>query len=419
MNEELKNIPSKVNLDIFDVNNFSKDKIRDLFRAGKVPSAEVMIDEILLRSIKAEATDLHFEPTDNELRIRYGSEGVLKRLVSFPRDIADNLSSVIKTKAGLNAFEKKKPQEGRFSLTLGNHQFDIRVSTIPVMAGERFALRILAKSNRVANLEELGFSSDNLEKIRKIINKPIGLFLVTGPSNSGKSTTIYASVNDIQSPEKNIITVENPVEYKLDYASQVQPSVDKSFTYVDALRAILRQNPNVIMLGEIRDAETGIVAAEAALYGNLVLSTILSNDAVGAILRRLLSLGVPTYWVATSLIGVVHQQLVRKICPDCKEEYKPTDQELARLNPSLPEQAKFYHGKGCDQCKGTGYKGRTAIHEILVINDKIRDLIYLNSSMLTIKETARSLGFENIFDDAVKKLLNGITTIQEIQRAFG
>ena len=418
MNEELKNIPSKVNLDIFDVNNFSKDKIRDLFRAGKVPSAEVMIDEILLRSIKAEATDLHFEPTDNELRIRYGSEGVLKRLVSFPRDIADNLSSVIKTKAGLNAFEKKKPQEGRFSLTLGNHQFDIRVSTIPVMAGERFALRILAKSNRVANLEELGFSSDNLEKIRKIINKPIGLFLVTGPSNSGKSTTIYASVNDIQSPEKNIITVENPVEYKLDYASQVQPSVDKSFTYVDALRAILRQNPNVIMLGEIRDAETGIVAAEAALYGNLVLSTILSNDAVGAILR-LLSLGVPTYWVATSLIGVVHQQLVRKICPDCKEEYKPTDQELARLNPSLPEQAKFYHGKGCDQCKGTGYKGRTAIHEILVINDKIRDLIYLNSSMLTIKETARSLGFENIFEDAIKKLRNGITTIQEIQRAFG
>lgn len=418
MNEELKNIPSKVNLDIFDVNNFSKDKIRDLFRAGKVPSAEVMIDEILLRSIKAEATDLHFEPTDNELRIRYGSEGVLKRLVSFPRDIADNLSSVIKTKAGLNAFEKKKPQEGRFSLTLGNHQFDIRVSTIPVMAGERFALRILAKSNRVANLEELGFSSDNLEKIRKIINKPIGLFLVTGPSNSGKSTTIYASVNDIQSPEKNIITVENPVEYKLDYASQVQPSVDKSFTYVDALRAILRQNPNVIMLGEIRDAETGIVAAEAALYGNLVLSTILSNDAVGAILR-LLSLGVPTYWVATSLIGVVHQQLVRKICPDCKEEYKPTDQELARLNPSLPEQAKFYHGKGCDQCKGTGYKGRTAIHEILVINDKIRDLIYLNSSMSTIKETARSLGFENIFEDAIKKLRNGITTIQEIQRAFG
>jgi type II secretory ATPase GspE/PulE/Tfp pilus assembly ATPase PilB-like protein len=418
MNEDLKNIPSKVNLEIFDINNFSKDKIRDLFRSGKVPTAEVMIDEILLRSIKAEATDLHFEPTDNELRIRYGSEGVLKRLVSLPKDIADNLSSVIKTKAGLNAFEKKKPQEGRFSLTLGNHQFDIRVSTIPVMAGERFALRILAKSNRVANLEELGFSAENFERIRKIINKPIGLFLVTGPSNSGKSTTIYASVNDIQSPEKNIITVENPVEYKLDYASQVQPSTDKSFTYVDALRAILRQNPNVIMLGEIRDAETGIVAAEAALYGNLVLSTILSNDAVGAILR-LLSLGVPTYWVASSLIGVVHQQLVRKICPDCKEEYKPTDQELARFNASFPEPAKFYHGKGCDQCKGTGYHGRTAIHEILCINDQIRDLIYLNSSMLTIKETARSLGFENIYEDAVKKLRNGITTIQEIQRAFG
>ncbi|MBI5021934.1 MAG: type II/IV secretion system protein [Ignavibacteriales bacterium] len=418
MIDDFKNIPSKVNLEQFDISSFAKDKIRDLFRTGKVPTAEVMVDEILLRAVKSEATDIHFEPTDTELRIRYGFEGVLKRLVSLPREISDNLANVLKTKGALNAFEKKKPQDGRFSLNVGLNQFDIRISTIPVMFGERIALRILAKNARVTSLDELGFRDENLIKVRNLLRRPNGLFIVTGPTGSGKTTTTYAAVNDIQSVEKNIFTVENPVEYKLDFASQVSTSSDKTFTYVDALRAILRQNPNIIMLGEIREAETGIVAAEAALTGNLVLSTILSDSAIGAIFR-LISIGVPPYWLASTLIGAVYQQLIRKICPACKEEYQPTSaNDLSFVNMHAAG-AKFYHGKGCEKCDNSGYYGRSAIQEVLVLNDQMRDLIYQHASILKIKESARTSGFESVFQDGIHKVKAGITTISEFYRALG
>jgi type II secretory ATPase GspE/PulE/Tfp pilus assembly ATPase PilB-like protein len=418
MIDDLKGIPSKVNLEQFDVSAFSKDKIRELFKTGKVPTAEAMVDEIILRAVKAGATDLHFEPAETELRIRIGSEGVIKKLIHLPKEISENLSSVLKTKGTLNAFEKKKPQEGRFSINIGMHQYDIRVATVPVMFGERIALRILEKNAKVTDLEELGFSPSNLDKIRKLIRRSSGLFIVSGPASSGKSTTIYAAVNDIQSEEKNIITVENPIEYKLDYASQVSTPADKTFTFADALRSILRQNPNIIMLGEIRDVETGVVAAEAALTGNLVLSTILANDSVGAIFR-LLSMGVPPFWLASTLIGVVHQLLVRKICPHCKEEFQPSEIEKGSLMSVLTTQAKFFRGRGCDNCRGSGYIGRTAIHEILIINDEIRDLIYKNESLVKIKEAARSAGFENIFEDAIAKVGAGITSISELSRTIG
>src|ERR1051326_4152854 len=418
MNEELKNIPSKVNLEQFDVNAFSREKIREMFRMGKVPTAELMVDEILLRAVKIGSTDLHFEPAESELRIRLGHEGVLKKLVSLPKEISENLANVLKTKASLNAFEKKKPQEGRFSLTIASHLFDIRISIVPVLHGERVALRIFPKNARVANVEELGFSKEILDKFRTLLHKPTGLILVTGPASSGKSTTVYAAVNDIQSIEKNVITVEDPVEYKLDFASQVPTSHDKSFTFVDALRSILRQNPNIIMLGEIRDAETGIVAAEAALTGNLVLSTMLSSDAIGTILR-LLNLGIPPYWLATTLIGIVYQQLVRKICEFCKEEYSPPEEEHSIFMDTVAGKSKFFRGKGCPKCDGTGYRGRTAIHEILVINDQLRDLIYQEASFMKLKGAARFAGFENIYQDAVKKVAAGETTIAEFSRAIG
>ncbi|HZY09761.1 MAG TPA: GspE/PulE family protein [Bacteroidota bacterium] len=418
MIEELKNIPSKVNLEQFDVSTFSKDKIRDLFRAGKVPTAEAMVDEIILRGLKLGATDIHFEPAETELRVRLAHEGVMKKLVHLSKEISDNVASVLKTKASLNAFEKKKPQEGRFSITLASHQFDIRLSTVPTMNGERVALRVLHKTARVATLDELGFSKENLEKFRALLRRPTGLLLVTGSSNSGKSTTVYAAVNDLQSPERSIITVENPVEYKLDFASQVTTSSDKSFTYVDALRAILRQNPNVIMLGEIRDAETGIVSAEAALTGNLVLSTMLSGDAVGAILR-LINLGVPPYWLASTLIGIVYQHLVRRICNACKEEYETIEEEHSAFVNLLSGQKKFYRGKGCEACKNTGFEGRSAFHEVLIINDQLRDLIYQQASIMKLKDAARASGFENIFQDGIKKIALGVTTIGEFSRALG
>lgn len=418
MIDDLKNIPSKVNLEQFDVSNFSPDKIRELFKTGKVPTAEVMVEEIILRAVKAGATDLHLEPAEHELRIRIGSEGIIKRLIYLPKEISENLASVFKTKGTLNAFEKRKPQEGRFSINIGMHQFDIRISTVPVMHGERIALRILEKNARVSDLEELGFSTTNLEKIKKIIRRPNGLFLVCGPASSGKSTTIYAAVNDIQSMEKNIITFENPIEYKLDFASQVSISTDKSFTFADALRAILRQNPNIIMLGEIRDVETGIVAAEAALTGNLVLSTILANDAIGAIFR-LISMGIPPYWLASTLIGVVYQLLIKKICNNCREECQHSDVEHGSFMSVFTGQIKFYRGRGCDKCNGTGYSGRTAIHEILIINDEIKDLIYRNETLLKVKEAARASGFETIFEDAIAKVNSGITTISELARTIG
>jgi len=419
MIEELKNIPSKFPLEQFDVALFAKDKIRELFRQGKVPTAEAMVDEILLRALKEGATDVHFEPAESELRIRLGFEGIMKRMVSLPKDISDNLANVLKTKGSLNAFEKKKPQEGRFSITLGSIQFDLRISTVPVLHGERIALRILQKNARVANVEELGFSPENLKRVRSLLSRPTGLFLVTGPSGSGKSTTVYAMVNDIQTTEKNIITVENPVEYKLDFSSQVPTGIDKSFTFVDALRAILRQNPDIIMLGEIRDAETGIVAAEAALTGNLVLSTMLSSDAIGTVFR-LINLGIPPYWLATTLIGVVYQQLVRKICESCKEEYELTEAERhGMFVHMLSGQKKFFRGKGCEACGGSGYLGRTAVHEVLTVNDEMRDLMYQQASILRLKEAARAGGFESIFQDGVRKISEGVTTVKEFSRALG
>ncbi len=418
MIEELKNVPSKVPIEQFDVGTFSKEKIRELFRAGKVPTADMMAEEILVRAVKEGATDLHFEPAENELRIRIGLEGVMKRLVSLPKEVSENLASVLKTKAALNAFEKKKPQEGRFSITVGPLQFDMRISTLPVMHGERVGIRILQKNARVANIEELGFSPENLDKVRKLLHQPTGLFLVTGPASSGKSTTVYAAVNDLRAEDKNIITVENPVEYKLDFASQVSTSNDQSFGFAEALRAILRQNPHVIMVGEVRDAETGIVAAEAALTGNLVLSTMLSSDAVGTIFR-LLNLGIPPYWLATTLIGVVYQQLVRKICPDCKEEYDIRPEDQGPLLHLLSGRTKFWRGKGCEKCQKTGYQGRTAIHEVLIINEEMRDLMYQQASLLRLKSAAQAIGFETISQDGVRKLTAGITTVEEYRRALG
>jgi type IV pilus assembly protein PilB len=418
MTDELKNIPSKVNLEQFDISAFSKDKIRELFRSGRVPTAEAMVDEVFLRSIKVHATDLHFEPMEFELRIRYSIQGTLKNLVTLPKEISDNLTNVIKTKANLNTFEKKKPQEGRFSLTIANQEFDLRVGTVPVMFGERIAIRILTKNTRVANIEELGFTSENLLKMRKVLHRPNGLFLVTGPPSSGKSTTIYAGVNDVKSADKIVISIESPIEYKLDFASQVQLSSDKSFSYADALRVVLRQNANIIMLGEIRDPETGTVAAEAAISGNLVLSTILANDAIGAIFR-LINLGVTPYWIASSLIGILNQQLVRKICPACKEEYKLSEAEHSEFIHLFSDHTHFYRGKGCPECNGTGFSGRTAIHEILIINDQIRDLIYQQGAILAIKEAARASGFEGIFIDAVKKVNSGLIAISELYKALG
>ena len=417
-NEDLKRVPNKVNLEQFDVSVFAKDRIREMFKAGKLPTADSMVDEIVVRALKEGASDIHFEPTEHELRVRLGYEGIMKKLVSLPRDISENLANVLKTKSGLNAFEKKKSQEGRFTMNVGGVQLDLRINTLPSVNGERIVLRLLMKASHIAKIEELGFSESSMEKLRKLLLRPTGLLLITGPASCGKTTTAYAALNKLNVPEKNIFTIENLIEFKLDFASQVQPSADKTFSTVDALRAILRQSPNVIFVGDIRDAETGNLAAEAAFTGTLVISTLLSSDAIGTI-PRLLNLGVSPYWLSSSLAGIAHQQLVRKICENCREEFQPPADEVKLLGTGTWGQTSFFHGKGCEQCNGTGYKDRTAIHEILVINDQLRDLIYEQAPSVKIKEAAINAGFEDIRTDARNKVNEGKTTIEEFVRALG
>jgi type II secretory ATPase GspE/PulE/Tfp pilus assembly ATPase PilB-like protein len=416
--DELRNIPSKIPLEQFDIGTFSREKIRDLFLAGKLPTAELMVEEILLRAVKSRATDLHVEPAEHELRIRLGHDGTLQKLVTLPREISENLSNVIKTKANMNAFEKKKPQEGRFSPQFGSFRVDIRVSSVPILTGERFAMRFLYQKTVTSSIEDLGFSVDNLEKFRELLHRSHGLIIITSLAGFGKSTTILAAMNHLRSQDKNIFTVEDPVEERLDFASQVALASDKGFSSVEALQAILRQDPDVIMVGEMRDAAMATVAAEAAVSGNLVLTSMVSNDALGTILR-LLNLGVQPYWLSSSLIGIVHQQLVRKTCPHCKGEHEPTSQELATFSALLPRPAKFFKGTGCDKCEKTGYLGRTALHEVLVVKDELRDLIYQQASILKLRETAGAGGFENIMMDAAKKVANGTIAMAEFERVAG
>ena len=409
----------RVALEQLDIKNLSKDKIRELFRGGKLPTADQIVEEVFYRAIQSGANDIHIEPIEGELQIRLGHEGTLKRLVSLPADMSDSILSVLKTKTTLNQFEKKKPQEGRFSTVYGQDPYDFRVNVIPVMSGERCLVRIFRKSNQISKIDDLGFSMENLERLKTLLRTPRGLFLVTGPSGSGKSTTVYAAVNQVQTPEKCVITVEDPVEYRLPYASQVNLPTDKSFNFIDALRAILRQNPNVIMIGEIRDAETGVVAAEAALTGNLVLSTMLADDAIGAI-HRLIDLGVPAYWLASTLVGIVYQLLIRKICPDCREEYQLTREEMDMVGVSMEVAGlKFFRGRGCPNCSGTGYKGRVAICEIVTISPTLRDMIFQKASILKMREEASNYGFQAIRQDAARKALDGITTLQEVARVLG
>ncbi|MDP2207313.1 MAG: GspE/PulE family protein, partial [Bacteroidota bacterium] len=396
-----------------------RDRVIEAQRNGKLPPFDVLVEEIIIRALKNDAHDIHFEPMENELRVRTDKFGVLERLISLPREFNENFANIFKIKADLNALEKRKPQEGGFTANIGTRQVDLRVSILPSVYGERIALRLFVKTTSIRPIEDIGLSSRNLEKLLYLISKPSGLVLITGPAGSGKSTTLYSAVNELDVAEKNILTVEDPIEFKLDFATQVQAGAEKAFGFAEALKSILRQRPNVILIGEIRDVETGIVAAEAALNGNLVLSTMLSSDAIGTI-PRLLQFGIPSYWLAPTLSGVVYQQLVRTICPDCKQSYKPSDEELNRLGIiDNSFDLIFYKGQGCKTCGGLGYFGRSAIHEVLTVDDRLKDLIYQNAPLMKLKEAAIHSGFKTVRYSALRKILLGITTSSEVFRVLG
>jgi len=310
------------------------------------------------------------------------------------------------------------PQDGRCSVRLGQREIDLRISTVPTSFGERCVLRLLDKSTGILTLDQLGLWEDDLKKFDSLLNRTHGIIFVTGPTGSGKSTTLYACLNRINSAEKNVMTIEDPIEYQLEGISQMQVASKKGVTFVNALRHVLRQDPDVIMVGEVRDAETARMAIQSSLTGHLVFSTIHTNDSAGAI-SRLLDLGVEPYLVSSSLIAIMAQRLVRKVCPDCKKVYKPTPHELRELGlGDLPAKGdtRFYLGTGCDKCFQTGYRGRTGIYELMLVNEEIQNLIYQKISAGTIKKAALEAGLQTLRMDGARKVLSGITTIPEVLR---
>ena len=413
--DELKKIPSKVNLELFDISTFTPQKIREIFRGGKLPTAEAMADEIVLRAIRSGSTEVHIEPRDTELLVRLVSDGLFRRLVSLPREITENIITALKNKTGLNQDEKRISQEGGYTVSLAGLSFDIRMSTLPTSSGERVSLRILRKRDGPAKIDELGLSGENSEKLLRLIHRSSGLILSAGPTGSGESTVVRACLAEIAGPDRNIITMEERIEHRLEFASQVRTSPAPGSTPAEVFRLVLRHNPSVIMLSEVRDLESGMIAADAVQSGILVFSTILARNAIGTIIR-LRDFGLSPYWVATTLAGVVHQKLIRKICSECMVSYQPTPEELAFMGKA--GSGTFYQGKGCPACDGTGYRESTGIHEILTVDDRLRDLILREANFLQLKEAAQASGFEDIRTDATMKARAGLTTPQEILRVL-
>ena len=417
--DEFQQIPSKYAIENLDMRKRGKEKVYEVYKSGRIPNADVLIDEVIIRAIKAGATDVYFEPMEQEFRVRFNIDGVLEHAVSLPKEMTEALCNVMRSRGSLNMFDKKKAQDGRYNSVYGAFSFDMRVSTLPTVEGERFSVRILKKSNRVVEVQDLGFSPENLSLVRYLLNRPRGLLLIAGPSAGGKTTTVYGCMNELRDSQKNIITVENPVEYRLEFASQVQVDIEQKLDYATSMRAVLRQHPDLIFLGEIRDADAGIAAAEAALTGTMVVTTLLSSDALSCI-PRMSHFGIPPSWLSPTLNGIIYQQLVRKICPHCRESYKPTRSLLNTAGlGQLEESIVLYRGRGCDHCGGDGHLGRTAIHEVLVIDEELKDLIYHQASPVKVKEVATKKGFETIRFDAAKKLAAGIISLEEFLRVLG
>ncbi|MBU1912668.1 MAG: type II secretion system ATPase GspE [Candidatus Omnitrophica bacterium] len=378
-------------------------------RAEEAPVVK-LVDLILMQAIKDRASDIHIEPFKNKINIRYRIDGVLYEIPPPARHLLPAIVSRIKILSNLDIAERRLPQDGVFFVKVDNKGIDIRVSTVPTIFGEKVALRILDKSATPLDLEELGFDPEELEKVRRAINSPYGLILLTGPTGSGKTTTLYAALNEIKSPRKNISTVEDPVEYKLEGINQVQIKPNIGFTFAGALRAFLRQDPDIIMVGEVRDLETAQICIRASLTGHLVLSTLHTNDAPSAI-ARLIDIGLEPYLISSSLIMVGAQRLIRRLCPECKEAYETTPALAKDLEI---KQELLYKPKGCDYCGHTGYRGRIAIYEIIVINDKLRELIARGASLGEIKDKIKEFNLKTLLKSGLKKAEEGITTIEEV-----
>jgi len=390
----------------------------DLLDVVNRPPVIRLVNDILFRALQLRASDVHVHPYETKTQIRYRVDGILYDVLSLNRNILPLIISRIKVMAGMDIAERRLPQDGRSSVRLGQREVDLRVSTVPTSFGERCVLRILDKSTGVFALNELGLWDDDLARLDSLLNRAHGVIFVTGPTGSGKSTTLYACLNRINSAEKNVITIEDPIEYQLKGISQIQVASKKGMNFATSLRHVLRQDPDVIMVGEVRDVETARMAIQSSLTGHLVFSTLHTNDSAGAV-SRLLDLGVEPYLVSSSLIAIMAQRLVRRICPDCRRPSEPTAHELEELALGSLEDhkdCKFYVGAGCDRCFKTGYRGRTGIYELMLVNEQVQDLIYKRATAGTIKKIALQAGMQTLRMDGARKVLAGITTVAEVLR---
>ncbi|HEY2827604.1 MAG TPA: ATPase, T2SS/T4P/T4SS family [Pirellulales bacterium] len=376
-----------------------------------------LLNMVLLMAIRDHASDLHFEPFEDEFRIRIKADGVLYEMVPPPRHLAFAITTRIKVMANLDIAERRLPQDGRIELTVGGHPVDMRVSVLPTMFGESVVLRVLDRSVVQLNLNKVGLDGQTLSDFRHAINKPNGIVLVTGPTGSGKTTTLYAALSELNTIEDKLITTEDPVEYDIDGLVQVPIDASIGNTFANCLRSILRQDPDIILVGEIRDVETAEIAVQASLTGHMVFSTLHTNDAPSTI-TRLRDMGVPPFLITATLEAVLAQRLVRRICAQCKEEITPTADVLAELDlkPKDVVGKKFYRGKGCDACNRSGYKGRVGLFELMHLNDDLRDMIMRNASTDEIRAAARGIGMVTLRDAGMQAVYDGTTTVEEVVR---
>ena len=374
-----------------------------------------LIEIILKTSIQSRASDIHIEPTETNCIVRSRIDGMLSETFIFDKDIYPPMVSRMKLLSNMDIAERRRPQDGRFSAQILDKEYDFRISTLPILNGESIVLRILDKSKVIINLEDLGMHPDNFAKFKKSMKAPYGIILVTGPTGSGKTTTLYGALNDIKSVKTKIITVEDPVEYQLNMIQQVHVNEKAGLTFVSALRSILRQDPDVIMIGEIRDQETLRIAIQAALTGHLVFSTLHTNDAISA-LPRMIDMGIEPYLVSGALVCIEAQRLVRKLCPHCKQKITLSQKAFDEVKKFVPENYQFYKSVGCPQCSQTGYLGREMISEILPISDHIASMVANGASKDELKSVAYEEGFIDMFHDGVIRAANAITTLEEVYR---
>ena len=388
--------------------------------SGEAPVVRLS-NMIISRGITDKASDIHIEPAKDCLRIRYRVDGILQDGMTLPKKAQASITSRFKIMADMDIAEKRAPQDGRISATIEGKPYDFRVSTLPAVFGEKIVMRVLDKSNISVGLNKLGLLPYTYDMFESMIQRTYGIILVTGPTGSGKSTTLYSVLSKLNSGEKNILTIEDPVEYELSGITQSMVNNRAGMTFAAGLRSMLRQDPNIIMVGEMRDQETAMIAIEAALTGHLVISTLHTNDAPGAV-ARLLDMGIESFMIASSVVGVMAQRLLRTVCAKCKEQYTPPRDAIKRLGMNLDildkGEVTFYRGRGCDTCKGTGYKGRVGVYELMPVTDKVRELILARASSYAIREAAIEAGMRTLKDDAMEKILLGITTLEESLRVI-